>query len=305
MELRRPLLNFEQVPDNEIRQALGSTYEADYGSLKRDILRFVFFEPEFNAMQNMLAKMIYELHNDSEARTLLGLTGPLFLAYLQDIATQWGLLLGEDVRRMQKGERVTPIVDEGKYLTREELFAQAEKWKREGKTVGIVHGAFDPPHVGHARLFAHMHQATDVLLVGVDNDTNLQGRKGAGRPRFPLAGRLYNIASLPTVDYVFRMPIDVDSDEAYEELYQKLGVRVVGSGSDNRFLPNYQARMRKVGGVVVANDFSTERLHSSTGLIDKLGNVELAENILGDPNLFERRYQWLTEQAALAGFLRE
>ena len=64
-----------------------------------------------------------------------------------------------------------------------------------------------------------------ILLVGFDKNSILRARKGSDRPRFPqLAWRMWETGSLPTVDYVFVLPVDTPNFEDYFRIYKELGM---------------------------------------------------------------------------------
>jgi len=66
--------------------------------------------------------------------------------------------------------------------------------------------------------------------------------------------------------YVFVMPVTPANytNEAYERIYQELGVQVMACGTNNSLLPEYEARMQRLGGHVVKVNplYSSTKLHN-------------------------------------------
>lgn len=67
----------------------------------------------------------------------------------------------------------------------------------------LVHGFFDILHRGHVTLLVEAKKLGDVLAVGVDHDDNARILKGPGRPINDHDSRMFVLANLEPVDYVF------------------------------------------------------------------------------------------------------
>jgi hypothetical protein len=192
------------------------------------------------------------------------------IAKIQEWMTIFGLALGSEIENIRdRGDLMSRIDPVPKYVPQNELGELGDRWRDEHKLAGMFHGALDPTHVGHSRLAMITYEYCDVLIVGFDSNEWLRHRKGLDRPRFPqLAWRMWELASMPTVDHVFVLPREVDNDEAFGKLYEKLGVRVLGCGGNNPLLPEFRRRMDRLGGVVIAEDANLT--YSSTEMLGQI-----------------------------------
>ncbi len=254
-----------------------------------------------------LKRVLWEFHNNPELPRTYHYTEEDILnsiVYLQTLATTFGVLLGEEIESIQSGKEPETVNPAPKYLTWQELSDLSTQWAEEKKVVGLCHGAFDPPHVGHSRLFISVWPYCDVLLVGFDKNTMIRKRKGENRPRFPqLAWRMWELALLPTVDYVFVLPPDEPENEKYEEIYKHLGIKVMGTDESNPLLPEYERRLKKLGGKVITTSSGRERVLTSTKMFTDLSNSELSQ-YQSMKSLLSRAKQ-MEEVALVAGYLRD
>jgi rfaE bifunctional protein nucleotidyltransferase chain/domain len=78
--------------------------------------------------------------------------------------------------------------------------------KKEGKRIVFCHGVFDILHKGHVTLLAEAKKLGDILVVGVDCDENARILKGPGRPINDQESRMFVLAHLEPVDFVFLIP---------------------------------------------------------------------------------------------------
>ena len=83
------------------------------------------------------------------------------------------------------------------------------EWRRAGKRVILVCGAFDLLHPGHVRLLEQARSLGDILVVGVEGDAAARANAEAGksraaalRPVTPAAERAEILAALAAVDFV-------------------------------------------------------------------------------------------------------
>jgi len=83
-----------------------------------------------------------------------------------------------------------------------ELASLIERYKKEGKEIGLCHGGFDLLHPGHLTHFTSAKKLCDVLVVSITSDRFVSSRKGDGRPIFTDKLRAYAIACLEMIDYV-------------------------------------------------------------------------------------------------------
>ena len=109
-------------------------------------------------------------------------------------------------------------------VSQSELILQRHEWKRNGKRVVCVAGAFDLLHPGHVRLLEQAHSLGDILIVALQSDESVriateQADKLVGslrvavpastrtqefpaRPITPQAERAEILAALASVDFV-------------------------------------------------------------------------------------------------------
>jgi cytidyltransferase-like protein len=104
-------------------------------------------------------------------------------------------------------------------VSQSELILHRQEWKRNGKRVVCVAGAFDLLHPGHVRLLEQARGLGDVLMVALQSDEGVrvaaeQGDKLVGapapavpgsfpaKPITPAAERAEILAALAAVDFV-------------------------------------------------------------------------------------------------------
>ena len=95
---------------------------------------------------------------------------------------------------------------QNKVLTRDQLVARAEEWRRAGQSIVLANGCFDLLHVGHIRYLQAARQLGDRLVVGLNADDSVRQLKGDGRPLMPAAERAEILAALTAVDAVVVFP---------------------------------------------------------------------------------------------------
>src|SRR5271156_505118 len=59
-------------------------------------------------------------------------------------------------------------------VSQSELILQRQEWKRNGKRVVCVAGAFDLLHPGHVRLLEQAHSLGDLLIVALQSDESVR-----------------------------------------------------------------------------------------------------------------------------------
>ena len=174
---------------------------------------------------------------------------------LAGILSYTGMALSHEIRAvLNGGDYENHKSPHDKYLTYKEII----EYTNGGGIIGLLHGSFDKPHIGHFELIRDIFPYCDKLVIGISNDTFLQASKGSNtdpRPRYPLAWRLWEMACHPMVDAVFVIPFTSTEriDESFFNLYQELNVRRLGSGSNNPYLDKYTNRMRQLRGRVITH----------------------------------------------------
>jgi len=89
-----------------------------------------------------------------------------------------------------------------KIYPRNELKAEIDRLKREGKRVIFTNGCFDILHAGHTRYLREAKKLGDVLVLALNSDSSVRSIKGPMRPIVPEAERAEVVAALDSVDYV-------------------------------------------------------------------------------------------------------
>ncbi len=85
---------------------------------------------------------------------------------------------------------------------RENLVAQRQRWKQEGKCVVMTNGCYDVLHPGHIRLLEQARSLGDILILALNSDASVQRLKGPSRPIFHESERIALALRLEAVDAV-------------------------------------------------------------------------------------------------------
>jgi len=88
------------------------------------------------------------------------------------------------------------------FYTREQLIAQRQAWRSEGKKVVFTNGCYDILHPGHVRLLEGARSLGDVLVLALNTDSSVQRLKGPARPFFDEETRAELALHLEAVDAV-------------------------------------------------------------------------------------------------------
>ena len=152
-------------------------------------------------------------------------------------------------------------------VSQTDLILQRRDWKRNGKRVVCVTGAFDLLHPGHVRLLEHARGLGDILVVGVRSDASRSAEDAASStPLAPFVNpgneRAEILANLASVDFV----AEYDEPTA-REFIARLAPEVVAQGGEltsnqNEFLDDEAARASgaRVVRIPLEPGFSTARL---------------------------------------------
>jgi D-beta-D-heptose 7-phosphate kinase/D-beta-D-heptose 1-phosphate adenosyltransferase len=89
-----------------------------------------------------------------------------------------------------------------KITPRNELKAEVDRLKREGKKVVFTNGCFDILHAGHTRYLREARKLGDALILALNSDSSVRSIKGPMRPIVPEAERAEVVGALDSVDYV-------------------------------------------------------------------------------------------------------
>lgn len=150
-----------------------------------------------------------------------------------------------------------------KIRSRDEMAAQRERLKRDGRTVVFTNGAFDVLHAGHVDYLAFARAQGDALIVGLNSDASVRRYKGDTRPVNPQQDRADVLAALEAVDYV----VIFDEDEP-RELIEALLPDVLVKGADWAHYVSGREAVEAAGGRVILAPMLEGR--STTHLIERI-----------------------------------
>jgi rfaE bifunctional protein nucleotidyltransferase chain/domain len=149
--------------------------------------------------------------------------------------------------------------------TREELIAQRQGWKAEGKKVVFTNGCYDILHPGHIRLLERARSLGDVLVLALNTDESVQRIKGPSRPFFDERTRAELALHLEAVDAVTFF-----GEDTPRELVAALLPDVLVKGADWAHFIAGREEVEAAGGQVHA--LSLEPGFSTTDIAEKIIN---------------------------------
>lgn len=152
-----------------------------------------------------------------------------------------------------------------------------EAFKREGKKVGVCHGAFDLVHPGHVKHFESASKLCDVLIVSLTSDHYISKRKGFNRPIYCQDLRAYIIASLRFVDFV-----TISNFKTGKETIEYLKPNFYIKGPDYRNketngIKSERNAIQSVGGEML---YTNDEKFSTSKLIDKIKRIQRKKMLL-------------------------
>jgi len=137
-----------------------------------------------------------------------------------------------------------------KILSRAELRARVEEWRRAGERVTLANGNFDLLHVGHVRYLHGAKLLGGKLVVAINSDASVRQLKGEGRPIMPEDERAEIVAALADVDAVVVFPeLDVRAiiREVRPDVQAKGTDYTAGSVPERDTVIEYGGRVEIVG----------------------------------------------------------
>ena len=151
-------------------------------------------------------------------------------------------------------------------LKREELIEAVSRARAAGAKVVFANGCFDVLHVGHIRYLAGARELGDVLVVGVNADTQVAIQKGPGRPILPENERAELLAALESVSYV-----TIFEEPTVEQLLLSLKPDVHAKGTDYTVdtVPEREV-VRSYGGMVAI--VGDPKDHSTSEILSQMGD---------------------------------
>lgn len=159
------------------------------------------------------------------------------------------------------------MLTEATVLSREELLERVSSAKKAGARIVLANGCFDVLHVGHVRYLAGARQLGDVLIVGINSDSQVAQQKGDGRPVLPANERAEIVAALESVTYV-----TIFDEPTVEQLLLALKPDVHAKGTDytTETVPERDVVRSYGGQVAIVGD---PKDHSTSAIIARLGGA--------------------------------
>jgi cytidyltransferase-like protein len=176
-------------------------------------------------------------------------------------------------------------------VSQTELILQRQEWKRNGKRVVCVAGAFDLLHPGHVRLLEQARGLGDILTVALQSDESARvaseqsskligapsvpspvtaARNFAARPITPAAERAEILAALAAVDFVA-----IFDEPTAGEFIARLAPDVLAQGGEAGSSENAYAdddAVTAAGGHVVR--LPLEPGYSTSRLVERISQLQ-------------------------------
>lgn len=154
-----------------------------------------------------------------------------------------------------------------KIVSRGVLQPKLLEHKRRRERIVFANGCFDTLHVGHIRYLEGARAEGDILVVGVNDDSNVYSLKGPGRPVLDENARAELVAALRCVDYVVLF-----SEPTVETLLEELRPDVHAKGTDYtaETVPERATAARLGIRVAIVGD---PKDHSTRSLFDAIRKV--------------------------------
>lgn len=164
------------------------------------------------------------------------------------------------------------ITAAAKIKRRSELKKIINDLQSQGKTVVFTNGCFDIMHVGHVRYLEEARALGDCLVVAVNTDESVRGRKGDCRPIVSQFERAEVVAALACVDHVTLFSEDTPC-EVLDELRPDIDVK----GGDYTLAQMPEAKVvQAYGGKVVLVQMVEG--YSTTRIVKRIAQLEAEES---------------------------
>ena len=153
-------------------------------------------------------------------------------------------------------------------LSRDALITVVAEARANGKRIVLANGCFDILHVGHIRYLRGARELGDLLIVGVNSDSQVAIQKGTGRPIVPAVERAELIGALESVSYV-----TIFDEPTVEELLLDLKPDVHAKGTDYTVdtVPEREVVRSYGGRVAIVGD---PKDHSTSEILSHHGRLE-------------------------------
>jgi len=162
----------------------------------------------------------------------------------------------------------------GCVISQDKLILRRSEWKRNGKRVVFVSGAFDLLHPGHVRLLEQARSFGDIVVVGIESDAGSHGRHVSlpelpGRLITPCIERAEIIAALASVDFAVEI-----ASESTPSFAARLAPNVIVKGGNPGF--DKAAALNDESSASVPSKvihIPLEPGHSTARLIERIKNL--------------------------------
>jgi len=148
-----------------------------------------------------------------------------------------------------------------KILSREQLRARVDEWRRAGERITLANGGFDLLHVGHVRYLRGAKALGGKLVVAINSDESVRALKGEGRPIMPAEERAEIVAALADVDSVVIFP-ELDVRAIIREIQPDIQAKGTDYTADS--VPERDAVAKYGGRVAIVGD---SKNHSTSEII--------------------------------------
>jgi D-glycero-beta-D-manno-heptose 1-phosphate adenylyltransferase len=148
-----------------------------------------------------------------------------------------------------------------KILSRMELRARVEEWRRAGDRITLANGNFDLLHVGHVRYLRGAKALGGRLVVAINSDESVRALKGEGRPVMPADERAEIVAALADVDAIVIFP-ELDVRPIIREIQPDVQAKGTDYTADT--VPERDVVAEYGGRVAIVGD---PKDHSTSGII--------------------------------------
>lgn len=109
-----------------------------------------------------------------------------------------------------------------KIKTISELSKICNNLKKKKKSTGLITGVFDILHCEHVQFLRFAKKKVDMLVVGIECDSNVKLFKGRQRPVFNFNQRASVLLELKCVDFIFKIPKIKNAESNYSEFYKRI-----------------------------------------------------------------------------------
>lgn len=165
-------------------------------------------------------------------------------------------------------------------LSRETIFRISFELRKQGKVVGLTHGAFDLFHSSHLDLLRKASRICDFLIVGIDSDESVRAYKPYGRPFINQISRADIINELTCVDAVFIKDLMFMPSEYTQMLYKEIKPNFVAIGQNYAVEDKVLFDTSRSGVNLLKID--TEQDYTTTKIMEKI--IKTQEKLLKKQN---------------------